>query len=112
VWRGLRDRPEHVAKYLSCFKKGTYKKVFKESLSHDLLGSLLRALLAHGEVQTIVTTLEGFASLGSFSMTTSLMPEEDLVVLRQLIAKVVSNPNVSQSSKDAMSESYKKVCIW
>jgi hypothetical protein len=69
----------------------------------------LRALLAHGEIQTITTTLDGFASLGSFSMTTSLMPEEDLVVLRQLIAKVVTNPNVSQSSKDAIVLNYKKL---
>ena len=89
VWRGLKGHPDLFAQYLGCFKKSTYKKVFKESVSPDLLSSLFQTLLSdHCPAAVAATSLEGLAEIGSFGMTLSLLPAEDLLCVGDVLEKL------------------------
>ena len=88
IWRGLKERPDLFAQYLGTFKKSTFKKVMKESLSPDLLSSLLVSLRDHATVSVIITVLEGLSQTSGFEMTVQLLPEEDLGCLQSIFAKV------------------------
>jgi tetratricopeptide (TPR) repeat protein len=88
VWRALKSYPDLFAQYLSTFKKSTCKRVFKESVSMDLLTSLLVSMRDYSEASTITTILEGLTQASGFSMTVQLLPEEDLACLRNIFEKV------------------------
>lgn len=88
VWRGLKDHPSLFAQYLGVFKKSTCKRVFKESLSNDLMTSLLGALRDHAPPQTSVTILTGLSEASGFGMAVQLLPAEDLNCLRDIFTKL------------------------
>jgi len=50
------------------FKKSTFKKVFKEAISTDLLTSMLIALRDHSTIQDAVNTFEVTISLATHSL--------------------------------------------
>ena len=87
VWRALKSYPDLFAQYLASFKKSTYKKVFKETLSSELQSSVFLSLRDHASAATAVATLTGIAAMGSFDMTLSLLPADDLALLRQVLDK-------------------------
>ena len=87
VWRALKSYPDLFAQYLAGFKKSTYKKVFKETLSSELQSSVFLSLRDHARAATVVATLTGIAAMGSFDMTLSLLPAGDLALLRQVLDK-------------------------
>lgn len=88
IWRGLKERPDLFAQYLGTFKKSTFKRVIKESLSPDLMSSLLVSLRDHATVPVITTVLEGFSETSGFEMTVQLLPEDDLACLQSIFAKI------------------------
>jgi RNA polymerase II-associated protein 3 len=88
VWRGLKNHPDLFADYLKIFKKSTFKKVIKEAVSPDLLGSMLVSVREHllrHDAEAAFTVLEGLASTPKFSMTLSILPAEDLECIRSCI---------------------------
>jgi tetratricopeptide (TPR) repeat protein len=87
VWRALKSYPDLFAQYLAGFKKSTYKKVFKETLSSELQSSVFLSLRDHASAATVVATLTGIAAMSSFDMTLSLLPAGDLALLRQVLDK-------------------------
>ena len=105
-WRALKSYPDLFAEYLSCFKKSTYKRVFKESISPELMGSLFVALRDHAESNQIVATLEGIAQGNSFDMTLALLPEEDASILRAVFAKLAATAN-DETALNALRAVYK-----
>lgn len=89
MWRGLKGRPDLFAQYLGCFKKSTYKKVLKEAVSPDLVSFMWKALLDHApSPQVQMKALSGFSSAPSFTLTLSLLPDEDVRCVRAILASL------------------------
>ena len=65
----MKDRLDLFAVYLGLFKKSTCKKVFKESVSPDLMSSLLVTLRVHCAPGVVATVLEGISLTAGFDMT-------------------------------------------
>lgn len=88
TWRGLKFRPDLFAKYVTRFTKVTFKNVFKEAMTPDLLSSIL-STIRHEIVATSPETaqrlLSDMTNIGSFSMTIALLPADDLETLRQIL---------------------------
>lgn len=92
IWRGLKDRPELFAKYLSVFKKSTYKKVIKESVTPDLLSSVFDALSAHTDsVSRKLSALEGLTEVPNFLLMVSVLPEQDMQRVKAILSQVSDN---------------------
>ena len=87
-------------KYLSVFKKGTYKKVIKESVTPDLVTSLLVAVKDHSESTAFqLSALEGLTSVQNFSLMASLLPEADIQKVREILSVVEARLTASEESK-------------
>lgn len=100
IWRGLKDRPDLFVKYLSVFKKSTYKKVIKESVTPDLVTSLLVAVKDHSESTAFqLSALEGLTSVQNFSLMASLLPEADIQKVREILSVVEARLTASEESK-------------
>ena len=100
IWRGLKDRPDLFVKYLSVFKKGTYKKVIKESVTPDLVTSLLVAVKDHSESTAFqLSALEGLTSVQNFSLMASLLPEADIQKVREILSVAEARLKASEESK-------------
>lgn len=90
MWRALKDRPSAFAQYLSLFRASTFRRVVKEALSPEIIGSMLRALNRDFTPSSVsrLATLHGLSESPSFGFTLSLLPEEDIrsvqTVFRQL----------------------------
>lgn len=107
IWRGMKDRPDIFANYLAIFKKSNYKKCFKESVSPDLFSSLLISLRDHAPIKVITTALDGISQIPSFNMMVSLLPEEDINVLKVVIDKVAENKGSDSEIVIQLKQSYK-----
>jgi hypothetical protein len=64
VWRGLKNHPSLFAEYLCLFKRSTFKRVIKETISPDLISSVLSAvkdqlLVANGNSAAAVVVSRG-----------------------------------------------------
>ena len=74
------------------FKKGTYRKVVKESVSPDLLSSVLLALSAHTEsVGRKLSALEGLAEVQNFLLMVAVLPEQDMRRVQIILAQVATH---------------------
>eukprot|EP01038_Epipyxis_sp_PR26KG_P010457 gene10457-14045_t len=94
VWRGLKDKPAAFADYISSFKKSTFKKVFKETVSPDLISSMMISLCDHtSNKKSVIKSLEGFATISSFGLTLSLLPQQDLDVLKKIFDQLLNDNN-------------------
>jgi tetratricopeptide (TPR) repeat protein len=91
TWRALKSHPKLFATYLSRFKTSTFKKVFKEAVSSELLSSMMIALRDHGNPDDIIAVFTGFSSSASFDMTIMMLPEEDTNNVKTIIAKLDGN---------------------
>ena len=94
VWRGLKNRPDLFANYLRVFKKSTYKRVFKDALSSDLLSSLLLAVRHHLDPSAAFLVLSGLASTDRFEMTKCLLPMEDIHCIRECLDSLEASAEV------------------
>ena len=104
MWRGMKDRPDLFSQYLAVFKKSTYKKVIKESVTPDLVSSLLQALRYHTtSITAQLIALEGLSGVQNFSLMVSLLPEEDLMCVKEMLRdvekKLVDSSDVSEEKK-------------
>lgn len=88
VWRGMKCHPELFAQYLGKFRPGTYKRVFKESLSHDLISSALVSLRDHATSETTIAFLEGLQQSSAFNMLVHTLPMEDIHNLQAIFVKL------------------------
>ena len=87
VWRALKGYPDLFAAYLALFKKSTFKRVFKETISSELVSSMFSALKTHGDAAVTVDTLTGLTAANNFDMMLSLLPSSDVQVLREIFAR-------------------------
>jgi len=94
VWRGLKSRPELFAAYVQCFKKGTWKRVCTEAVSPDLLSYLWTCLRDHASAQEQVKALLGFSGVPGFSLSVSLMPEQDAQCVHGMLRRLSSGADV------------------
>lgn len=106
VWRGLKGRPDLFAQYIGCFKKATFKKVLKEAVSPDLVSFMWKALKDHSpSPQVQLKALSGFSDVPGFTLTLSLLPEEDLRCVRDILASLTVHtealPSHSEEEKAA-----------
>lgn len=84
--------------YLETFKKSTFKKIFKEAVSGDLLGSIFQSLnSANISAKVMLKILSGLSEMNSFDLTISLLPKEDIEQLKQVFEKL-------QNHKDSIDE--------
>eukprot|EP01041_Mallomonas_annulata_P004521 gene4521-8978_t len=87
VWRGIRSRPELVAQYVKTFKKSAYSKVFTDTVTPDLLSSILTSLrdcMVDKDPVTVLSFLEGFSKIPKFNMTLTLLPERDITCVKSI----------------------------
>ena len=90
IGRGLKDRPDLLAQYYSQFKKSTYKHVFKEAMSPELLSATLVCLRDSAEVPVAAAVLEGLATTPSFHMIKILLDESDWRCVDAILTKLES----------------------
>ena len=113
IWRGLRSRPDLFAQYLKCFKKTTFSKVFKETVSPDLLSSLFVSIRDH-MVQTdpssTILILEGMTKIPKFDMTMAVLPDEDMNCLKTVFSSLATqrNSNNIASTNDSKLENLRQ----
>lgn len=88
ICRGLKSHPDLFALYLSKFKSTTFKTAFKESVSPDLISSMLIALRDHCTEGVIVRVLTGFHSTDGFNMTIQVLPQGDIDVMNEIFMKL------------------------
>jgi hypothetical protein len=62
--------------------------VFKESVSPDLISSMLVALRDHCTDDVTVRVLTGFQNTDGFNMTLQLLPQNDLDVMKSIFVKL------------------------
>lgn len=94
MWRGLKGRPDLFAQYIACFKKSTFKKVLKDSVSPDLVSFMWTALRDHAlspEVQ--LKALTGFSAAPSFALTLSMLPAQDLACVKAIVTSLAVHAN-------------------
>ena len=97
TWRALKSHPRLFAIYLSRFKTSTFKKVFKEAVSSELLSSMMIALRDHGSPEDIIAVFTGFSNSASFDMTIMMLPAEDTNNVKTIFAKLDGNdPKVQE----------------
>lgn len=89
-WRALKSNPQLFAEYLKTFKASTFKKVFKESLSSELISSMLVALRDHSDASSIVAILGGLAQSSGFDMMVMMLPADDAHSLGAIFSKLDS----------------------
>lgn len=87
-WRALKSSPQLFAEHLKTFKASTFKKVFKESLSSELISSMLVALRDHSDAPSIVAVLGGLAQSSGFDMMVMMLPEDDTHKLGAIFSKL------------------------
>jgi len=87
-WRALKSNPQLFADYLKTFKTSTFKKVFKESLSSELIASMLVALRDHSDAPSIVAVLGGLAQSSGFDMMVMMLPADDAQNLGAIFSKL------------------------
>ena len=88
VWRSLKSYPELFAQYLTLFKHNTYKKVIKESISPELITSILICLRDYCDVYNIIHILYGLYTISHFSMWLSLLSSDDINTLYAIFVKL------------------------
>lgn len=89
AWRGLKDRPDLFAQYLrqNIREKSVVRKVFKESISPDLLSAVFISLRDHCTAVFSYSFLLSLSTVRHFSMTLALLQEEDLQCVRAILSK-------------------------
>jgi tetratricopeptide (TPR) repeat protein len=107
IWRGMKDRPDIFSNYLAIFKKINYRKCFKESVSPDLFSSLLISLRDHAPIKVITTALDGISQIPSFNMMVSLLPQQDINVLKVVIDKIADNKGADSDIVVKLKQLYK-----
>jgi tetratricopeptide (TPR) repeat protein len=118
VWRGLKSRPDLFVQYVSSFKKNTFKKVFTDSASPDLLSSVFLAMNEHlirsdiseiseTNVNDAVHILSGLGGINKFDLTLSLLPEEDIANIKSVLNKLSGTSFVDKSLIERLRELYK-----
>jgi tetratricopeptide (TPR) repeat protein len=88
VWRGLKNHSALFAQYLAIFKKSTFKKVIKETISPDLISSMLVAVkecLLVTNPPAAFLVLEGLTTTNKFEIMLSILPEEDMNCIRECL---------------------------
>ena len=88
VWRSLKSYPELFAQYLILFKHNTYKKVIKESISPELITSILICLRDYCDVYNIIHILYGLYTISHFNMWLSLLSSDDIYTLYAIFVKL------------------------
>jgi tetratricopeptide (TPR) repeat protein len=89
VWRGLKSRPDLFAQYLQTFTRSTFREVFKEAITPDLLSSVIAALRTHlveSAPSDALRVLDGLTDMPKFGMTVALLPSTDETRLREAFA--------------------------
>jgi hypothetical protein len=89
AWRGLKDRPDLFAQYLrqNIREKSVVRKVFKESISPDLLSAVFISLRDHCTAVFSYSFLLSLSTVRHFSMTLALLQEDDLQCVRAILSK-------------------------
>ncbi len=81
-----------IFRYLKLFKKKTFKTLFTtgNSISCDLVSSMLSALKSHSSPPFSLFVLDGIARSESFSTFLALLPSEDLACIQQIFDQSLS----------------------
>lgn len=95
-WRALKTNSKLFADYLKCFKASTFKKVFKESVSSELLSSMMLALRDHSEPDDIITVLSGLSLSPGFNMAITMLPSEDTQNLVTIFSRLEVTDKVNE----------------
>jgi tetratricopeptide (TPR) repeat protein len=100
IWRSLRHRPDLFIKYLECFKASTFKKIFKASISADLLSSILSTIDIYADSRSSLTykLLHSLSQIASFDMTIALLPADDMVYVRSIFTKLSATDQADQAA--------------
>lgn len=92
VWKSLKNRPDLFAEYVgSTFKTSTFKKVFKDYVSPDLVSFMWQCIREHGTRKQQLRVLKGYSEVSSFKLALSLLPEKDIQHIRAMLSDLQQN---------------------
>ena len=110
VWRGLKSHPELFASYLKGFKTSTFKKVFNENVSSDLMSSVFastRDHLAGKNPQDAFKILNGLSLMDKFELIVSLLPETDIECIKSIFNIISVSQSVDLKNVDSLLMKFK-----
>jgi len=110
IWRGLKSHPELFASYLKGFKTSTFKKVFNENVSSDLMSSLFKATkdyICRDNPESAYKIIDGMTQMSKFKLTASLLPESDLKCVKEIILDISSCEKFSKEKISELLDKYK-----
>jgi hypothetical protein len=110
VWRGLKSHPELFASYLKGFKTSTFKKVFNENVSSDLMSSVFastRDHLAGKNPQDAFKILNGLSLMDKFELIVSLLPETDIECIKSIFDIISVSQSVDLKNVDSLLMKFK-----
>ena len=110
VWRGLKSHPELFASYLKGFKTSTFKKVFNENVSSDLMSSVFvstRDHLAGKNPQDAFKILNGLSLMDKFELIVSLLPETDIECIKSIFNIISVSQIVALQNVDSLRMKFK-----
>jgi tetratricopeptide (TPR) repeat protein len=102
VWRGMKNHPALFGQYLRLFKRTTFKKVIKETVSPDLISSILLAVKEHllvTDSAAALVVLEGLTKTPKFEILLSILPEEDLCCIRDCVEHLATHADRERGDK-------------
>lgn len=94
IWRGLKNYPDLFAAYLKTFKKSTFKRVLKDAVSQDLLADIyaaVRNVLVEQDSDVAKRVMTGMTAVPKFEMMISLLPEDVLTNIREIVCRIQDN---------------------
>lgn len=86
VWRSLNREPLLRAEYLALFTPASFKRVFKDSIATELLGSVFVALQASRQEALILRVLGELGKLPMLSFALTMLPQEETAALADILS--------------------------
>eukprot|EP00981_Chlorochromonas_danica_P009515 scaffold2709_cov163-Ochromonas_danica.AAC.17 len=106
VWRGLNSDKALQASYLKLFKLSTFKKIFKDAIATELLGSLFQALKVANDADLIVKTLSGLSAINNLAFELTMLPKEELEIVRDLFIAAEGQTKIDAQRFNALKRVY------
>ncbi len=109
IWRSLGTEPGLQAEYLATFKAATFKKVFKDAIATELLGSVFGALRSCTDALLVGKVLTGVAQISNLAFALTLLPADQAEALRGLFSLLASSDKhkISEAKLQELRRAYR-----
>lgn len=94
------------ASYLKLFKLSTFKKIFKDAIATELLGSLFKVLKVANDADLIVKTLSGLSGINNLAFELTMLPKEDFEIVKDLFVAAEGRAQIDAHRLNALKRVY------